>query len=77
MKWFPHLAACELAGALGLLAGIAWPPIGLAAALGLIFYFVGAIIAHLRAGDAVGLGAPVYLFGLAVACLVTRFLSAY
>jgi len=50
MKWFLWLAVCEFAGAGGLLIGIAWPPIGLAAAVGLILYFLGAIIAHIRVG---------------------------
>ncbi|MGH7452024.1 MAG: DoxX family protein [bacterium] len=77
MKFFPWLAACEFAGGIGLLIGIAWPPIGLAAAVGLIIYFLGAIIAHVRVGDVKGIGAPAFMLGLAVACLVTRILSAY
>lgn len=76
MKWFPGLAVCELAGAIGLLAGIVWPPLGLAAAIGLCIYFLGATIAHVRVGDVKGIGAPAFLLGLAVACLVTRLLSA-
>jgi hypothetical protein len=75
MGWFPWLAFCEFAGALGLLAGIAWPPLGVAAAIGVVLYFVGAMVAHLRVGDAKGLGAPGFLLGLAVACLVTRILA--
>jgi hypothetical protein len=75
MAWFPWLAACEFAGAVGLLIGIAWPPLGLAAAIGLIVYFLGAIIAHVRVGDFKGLGAPTFLWGLAVACLVTQLLG--
>jgi hypothetical protein len=51
MKWFPWLAACEFAGAAGLLLGLAWAPPGIAAAVGLILYFIGAIVAHLRVGD--------------------------
>jgi DoxX-like family len=75
MEWLPWLAACEFAGALGLLTGIAWPPLGIAAAIGLVLYFVGAVVAHLRVGDAKGLGAPGFVLGLAVACLVTRVLT--
>lgn len=74
MEWFPWLAACEFAGALGLLVGIAWPPLGRAAAIGLVLYFVGAVVAHVRVGDVKGLGAPGFLLTLAVACLVTRIL---
>jgi hypothetical protein len=77
MKWFPYLAACEFAGAAGLLIGISWSPIGLAAAIGLIIYFLGAIIAHLRVGDIKELGAPTFLLGLAVACLVTQMFGVY
>ena len=51
LKYFPLLAACEFAGAVGLVAGIWWPPIGIAAGIGLVLYFVGAIVSHLRVGD--------------------------
>jgi DoxX-like family len=77
MKWFPWLAGCEFAGAAGLLIGIVWAPLGLAAAVGLIVYFTGAIVAHLRVGDLKGIGAPAFPFFLAVACLVTRILGAH
>lgn len=75
MEWFPWLSACEFAGALGLLIGIAWPPLGVAAAIGVVLYFVGAMVAHVRVGDLKGLGTPGFLLGLGVACLVTRILS--
>jgi sorbitol-specific phosphotransferase system component IIC len=74
--WFPWLAAAELAGAAGLLVGLAWAPLGIAAAAGLVAYFVGAIIAHLRVKDMAGLGAPVVPLVLSIASLVTRVLSA-
>src|SRR5262245_62838691 len=51
LKFFPFLAACEFAGAIGLLVGIAWPALGLASASGLVLYFIGAVIGHVRAGD--------------------------
>jgi hypothetical protein len=75
MKWFPWLAACEFAGAAGLLIGLAWPPIGMAAAVGLVLYFLGAIVAHLRVGDIKGIGTPALPLGLAMACLVTQILT--
>ena len=75
MPWIPALAACEIAGALGILIGIFWPPLGLAAAVGLVIYFVGAIIAHLRVQDFKGLAGPVLPLVLAVATLVLRILS--
>jgi hypothetical protein len=50
-------------------ASSAWPPIGTAAAIGLILYFVAAIITHLRARDhSIGPAAAFLL--LAVAALV-------
>ncbi|HWL99547.1 MAG TPA: DoxX family protein, partial [Nocardioidaceae bacterium] len=58
MSWFPLLAACEIAGALGLLAGLIYLPLGIAAATGVVLYFVGAVIAHLRVGDLKGLLNP-------------------
>jgi hypothetical protein len=48
-SWLFPLGALKAAGAGGLLVGIAVPLIGAAAALGLILYFVGAVIAVARA----------------------------
>ncbi len=77
MPWFPVLAACEIAGALGILIGIFWPPLGLAAAVGLVVYFVGAIVAHLRVRDFTGVRNPVLPLVLALATLVLRILSLH
>lgn len=41
----------ELAGAAGLLLGLAWPPVGIAAAGGLVALTIGALLTHVRAGD--------------------------
>jgi uncharacterized membrane protein len=46
----PLLGALELAGALGLLVGIWVPVLGQLAAVGLVIYFAGAVIGHVRAG---------------------------
>ncbi|MET8503858.1 DoxX family protein [Streptomyces sp. SBR177] len=43
------LGAAKLAGAVGLLVGYAIPAIGIAAAIGLVLYFAGAVITVLRA----------------------------
>jgi hypothetical protein len=48
---FPFLAACEIAGAGGVLIGLWYPPLGIAATIGLVLYFVGAVSAHLRKSD--------------------------
>lgn len=71
LSWFPFLAACELAGAVGLLVGLVFAPLGIAAAIGVILYFVGALIAHLRAGDR-AIVPPSLLLALAIAALILR-----
>lgn len=71
LKWLPYLGVLLLAGAVGLLVGIAFAPLGIAAAIGVALYFVGALIAHLRVKDTNVL--PVFLFlALAVAALLLR-----
>jgi DoxX-like family len=75
MSWFTFLAGCELAGAVGLLVGIAVGPLGVAAAIGVVAYLVCAIGAHLRVGDVAGLSSPVVPLLVGVVALVTRLLS--
>lgn len=65
LRYFPFLAACQFAGALGLVLGIFWPLVGVVAGLGLVLYFVGAILSHFRAWDFQGLG-PAFLMLIAV-----------
>ncbi|GHJ47148.1 membrane protein [Catellatospora sp. TT07R-123] len=48
-SWWTPLGLAKAAGALGLLAGLAVPAIGIAAAVALVCYFLGAIITVLRA----------------------------
>lgn len=50
-SWMIPLGTLQGAGAMGLIAGFVLPPIGLAAAAGLVLFFIGAVIAHLRVGD--------------------------
>jgi hypothetical protein len=64
------LAAVLLAGAAGLVLGLAWSPIGVAAAAALVLYFAAAIAAHLRADDAANIPTPVAVEAIAVATLV-------
>jgi DoxX-like family len=66
------LAFILLAGAVGLVAGLVWAPIGIAAAVGLIAYFALAVAAHVRARDVENLPTPVVIELLAVAALVLR-----
>ena len=74
LKYFPWLAACEFAGELGLLVGLWLRPIGIAAAIGVVLYFVGAVTAHLRVGDIKGVGSAVFMLGLSAGVLVLRML---
>ncbi len=74
-SWLPMLGSLKAAGALGLLIGIVVPvpSVATAAAAGLVVYFVGAAIVHIRAGDYLG-GHHVLLL-LAVATLVLDLAS--
>jgi hypothetical protein len=73
-SWLPMLGILKAAGALGLLVGLGVPLIGTAAAVGVVLFFIGAVITHLRAHDyALGLALG---FGLlAVASLVLGLVS--
>jgi hypothetical protein len=66
------LAALLLAGAAGLVAGLLWAPVGVAAAAALVVYFLVAIAAHIRAGDSRNLPTPILMELFAVAALVLR-----
>lgn len=50
-KHWSRLATLEMLGALGLLVGWLWRPIGILTSGCLIAYFSGAVAAHLKAGD--------------------------
>ena len=75
LKYFPRLAACEFAGALGLVLGIWWPFLGMAAGIGLVVYFAGAIVSHMRVGDGKGAGPAAFMLCTSVAALVLRVLT--
>ena len=71
----PVLAVLELAGAAGLLVGLGVPALGVAAAIGVILYFVGAVVTHVRAHDKM-IAPPVVLGLVAVAAMVLRLATA-
>ncbi len=50
-SWMWRLGGLLAAGAVGLVAGFAVPVVGTLAAVGLVCYFVGAFIAHVRVGS--------------------------
>lgn len=74
-SWLFPLGALKAAGALGLVIGIAIPVIGIAAATGLILFFVCAVFAHLRVGWYATIAFPAMFLLLAVAALVLRLIS--
>jgi hypothetical protein len=55
---FPALAGFELAGALGVVLGIWSTPLGIAASAGAVVYFIGAMAAHVVAGNAAAISKP-------------------
>ena len=76
LRYFPLLAACEFAGALGMVLGILWPPLGMAAGIGLVLYFLGAAISHLRVSDVKGVGPAAFMLVVAAAALALRILTS-
>jgi DoxX-like protein len=76
LSWFVPLAVLELAGAAGLLIGIGWRPLGIAAAIGVVLYFVGALVAHVRTKDLKGLPAPAAMLAVAAVALGLGIASA-
>jgi DoxX-like protein len=69
-SWTLPLGLLLAAGSLGLLVGLWVPRIGVLAAAGLVLYFVGAFLAHVRARDR-HLGPWAMFFATAVASLWT------
>jgi DoxX-like family len=69
--WMIPFGTLLASGAAGLLIGFAIPVLGKAAAIGLILYFVCALIAHIRARDP-GVGGAVSFLVLAVAALIAN-----
>ncbi|QIB44601.1 DoxX family protein [Streptomyces aureoverticillatus] len=49
MSWLPWLGTAKAAGAIGLLVGLFLPVVGIAAAVALVLYFAGAVVAVVRA----------------------------
>ncbi|WP_040785174.1 DoxX family protein [Nocardia pneumoniae] len=69
---YRKIGGLEIAAALGLLIGIVWWPVGVAAGIGLVLLMTGAVVIHRRTGDAVRQFAPAVVTGLiAVGYLMT------
>lgn len=71
-SWLFWLGALKAAGAVGLLFGIRVPLLGVAASLGLVVYFVGAIATVVQSKLYSHLGFPVPFLLLAAASLALR-----
>ncbi|MFE9578584.1 DoxX family protein [Nocardia sp. NPDC006044] len=69
------LGSLQIAATVGLIGGIWFPPFAIAAAIGLVLYFTGAILAHIRTGDRNMLGAIVFL-AFSIATSVVLVLDA-
>lgn len=70
-RWMVPLGVFLAAGALGLLIGFAVPVLGIAAATGLVLYFLCALGAHVRVRDR-GVGGAVAFLVLALAVLTVE-----
>ena len=70
------IGALEIAGAAGVLLGLAVPPLGALAAVGLLLLLAGAVVAHLRNGDSPRLLAPALVAGLLVVAYLIVLLGA-
>jgi DoxX-like family len=68
--WLPYLGVLKAAGAAGLLLGLLGiRPLGIAAAVGLVLFFIGALGAHVRARVFHNIAFPLTFFALAAATL--------
>lgn len=70
-KWLVPFGALLASGAVGLVIGLAVPPLGAAAAIGLVAYFICALSAHVRVRDRNVGGAITFLL-LAAAALAAN-----
>ena len=78
IRWSRYrlIGAAELAAAAGILAGLWWHPLGIAAAAGIILLLTGALITHRRAADSGKEMAPALVaFALALAYLAIALTS--
>ncbi len=73
--WLRPLGALLLLAAAGLVAGLAWWPLGAAVGLALIGYFATAIGFHIRNGDGRAIAMPVAFLALAVAATILFILG--
>lgn len=68
-SWWPWLGAAKAAGSVGLLAGLLVPAVGVAAGIGLVLYFAGAVVTVLRARSYAHVAYPLLYLAPVVAVL--------
>lgn len=73
--WWPWLGAAKAAGAVGLLVGLFVPVIGVAAGIGLVLYFAGAVVAVARARWYSHIPFPLVYVAPVVGSLVVGFIA--
>lgn len=74
-SWLRPLGAVKLAGAAGIVVGLLGvPELGIAAAAGLVLFFIGAVLTHLRARVLYNIAFPGAYLCLATASLVAMVL---
>ncbi len=70
------IGALELAGAIGLLVGVAVPALQVASGAGLLLLLVGAVAAHRRVGDGLKEAAPALVLAGVVAVVIALAIPA-
>jgi len=73
---YQMIGAAELAAAAGVLAGLWWHPLGVAAATGMVVLLAGALITHRRALDSTKEMAPaLFILALTIAYLAVAVIG--
>jgi DoxX-like family len=76
-SWWPWLATAKALGAIGLVAGLFVPAIGVLAAICLVLYFAGAVVTTLRVRWFRHIPVPLVYVVPVVACLVFGFAAGW
>src|SRR4051794_29815122 len=72
-SWWPWLGVAKTAGAVGLLAGLLVPVIGVLAGICLVLYFTGAVVIIIRARWYSHIAYPLIYMAVVIAALVLEF----
>lgn len=76
-SWLPVLATLKAAGVVGLLVGLLWlPGFAIAASTGLVLFYCGAVLTHIRARVFDNLAFPAMFLGFAGATLALAILNS-